>query len=100
MHMPIGNPTVELRTISLAVEDPGDEYLGDIPVVDEFGQWNLGDFKGKARSLDQLNAEWAYDSAASRIMIFSVFAGMSLMCSALTVMTNLLRKRIWTGSRG
>ena len=58
MYIPINNPVIELRSISLAVEDPGDEYLGDIPVVDEFGQWNLGDFEGKARSLEQLKAEW------------------------------------------
>ncbi|KPL12973.1 MAG: hypothetical protein AMS26_15785, partial [Bacteroides sp. SM23_62] len=34
MHVPINNPVIELRSISLAVEDPGDEYLGDIPVLD------------------------------------------------------------------
>jgi len=59
MHVPIGNPTLELRSISLSVEDPGDEYLGEVPVVDEFGQWNLGDFEGKIKSLDQLKQEWS-----------------------------------------
>lgn len=58
MHAPIGNPTFELRSIALSVDDPGDRYLGDIPVVDEFGQWNLGQFEGKIRSLDQLKREW------------------------------------------
>lgn len=59
MHVPIGNPTLEVRSISLAVEDPGDEYLGDKPVVDEFGQSNLVDFEGKINSLEQLKEDWA-----------------------------------------
>ena len=59
MRVPIGNPEFEIRNITLHVEDPGDEYLGDIPVVDEFGQHNLVDYPEKIRSLEQLLAEWA-----------------------------------------
>lgn len=58
MHVPIGNSTIELRSISLHVNDPGDEYLGDIPVVDEFGQSNLVEFEDKIKSIDQLKSEW------------------------------------------
>ncbi|OFX57764.1 MAG: hypothetical protein A2066_14405 [Bacteroidetes bacterium GWB2_41_8] len=58
MNAPINNPTLELRSIALSVEDPGDQYLGDKPVVDEFGQWNLGEWEGKAHSIDQLKKEW------------------------------------------
>ncbi|NEW84130.1 MAG: hypothetical protein GZ094_17420, partial [Mariniphaga sp.] len=58
MNAPISNPVIELRSIALSVEDPGDQYLGEIPVVDEFGQWNLGDFEGKIKSLAQLKKEW------------------------------------------
>jgi hypothetical protein len=58
MRAPIGNPEFEIRSISLSVEDPGDEYLGDIPAVDEFGQWNLGDYEGKIKSMEQLKSEW------------------------------------------
>lgn len=58
MHVPINNPTIELRSVSLSVQDPGDEYLEDIPVLDEFGQWNLGEFDGKINSLVQLKEEW------------------------------------------
>ena len=54
MNVPIGNPTLKLRSVSLAKEDPGDHYLGGIPVVDEFGQYNLGDWEGKIHSLEQL----------------------------------------------
>jgi hypothetical protein len=63
MNAPINNPTIELRSIALSVEDPGDQYLGDQPVVDEFGQWNLGDFEGKIKSADQLRKEWDAEEA-------------------------------------
>lgn len=58
MNGPINNPVFELRSISLSVEDPGDQYLGEKPVFDEFGQWNLGDYEGKIKSLEQLRKEW------------------------------------------
>jgi len=54
MHVPIGNPSFELRSISLHKEDPGDEYLGVTSIVDEFGQSNLLDFEEKIKSLEQL----------------------------------------------
>lgn len=59
MRKPIGNPTFEIRSITLATEDPGDAYLGDRPAVDEFGQSNLADYPEKAKSLEQLQQEWA-----------------------------------------
>ena len=58
MRVPIGNPEFEIRNITLAVEDPGDEYLGDIPAVDEFGQHNLVDYPEKVASMEQLRAAW------------------------------------------
>ncbi len=58
MRVPIGNPTIELHSISLSVDDPGDKYLEEIPSVDEFGQWNLGDWEDKIHSLEQLKSEW------------------------------------------
>ena len=58
MNVPIGNPEFEIRNITLSVDDPGDEYLGDKPVVDEFGQHNLVDYPEKIHSLEQLQAEW------------------------------------------
>jgi len=58
MRAPIGNPEIEIRSITLSVEDPGDEYLETVPAVDEFGQWNLGDYEGKIHSLEQLRKEW------------------------------------------
>jgi len=58
MQAPIGDPVMKLRSIDLAKEDPGDQYLGELPVVDEFGQYNLGDWEGKIHSLEQLQEEW------------------------------------------
>jgi hypothetical protein len=58
MHVPLGNPAIELRSISLHVNDPGDAYLGDIPIVDEFGQSNLVEFEAKIKSIDQLQSDW------------------------------------------
>lgn len=58
MRAPIENPEIEIRSIALAVEDPGDEYLETVPSVDEFGQWNLGEYEGKIHSLQQLQDEW------------------------------------------
>ncbi|MDD4115846.1 MAG: hypothetical protein PHG27_09700 [Massilibacteroides sp.] len=59
MRKPIDNPTIEIRSISLSVEDPGDTYLGDKPAVDEFGQSNLVEYAGKVTSFEQLRQEWA-----------------------------------------
>jgi len=59
MLAPIGDPVMKLRSVSLAKEDPGDQYLGDLPVVDKFGQYNLGEWEGKIHSLEQLQQEWA-----------------------------------------
>jgi hypothetical protein len=58
MRRPINNPSIEIKSISLAVEDPGDSYLEKIPAVDEFGQSNLVKYKEKATSIDQLKKEW------------------------------------------
>lgn len=58
MRAPIGNPEIEIRSIALSVDDPGDVYLESVPAVDEFGQWNLGEYEGKIHSLEQLQKEW------------------------------------------
>ena len=65
MEYPIGQgpehlaPTIEIRLLGLAQEDPGAEILEQLPVVDEFGQWRPVDWPGKITSLEQLRAEWA-----------------------------------------
>ena len=57
MRAPIDNPTIELRSIALSKDDPGDRYLENKPAFDKFGQWNLGDYEGKIYSEEQLQKE-------------------------------------------
>jgi len=57
-YTPLNNPTIEIRSIELANENPGCTYLDTIPFIDEFGQWNRGDFEGKAKSIDELKSFW------------------------------------------
>lgn len=58
MRVPINNPTIEIRSVTLSKDDPGDQYMGDKPALDEFGQSNLVDYPDKIKSLDQLKQEW------------------------------------------
>ena len=59
MSQPAGQPTLEIRSVRLAREDPGSDILDRKPVVDEFGQWMPTDWPGKVRNLAQLRQEWA-----------------------------------------
>jgi hypothetical protein len=59
MQNPLGRPTLEIRSVRLAKEDPGSDFLEKLPVVDEFGQWARADWPRKAKSLAQLKKEWA-----------------------------------------
>lgn len=63
MITPLGKPTLEIRSVSLAKEDPGSDVLEKKPVVDEFGQWMHADWPGKIRSLEQARKEWAAEEA-------------------------------------
>jgi len=56
---PVGTVTLEIRSVRLAREDPGDALLEPGPLVDEFGQWIHDEWPGKAASVDQLKAAWA-----------------------------------------
>lgn len=59
MHQPLGSPTLELRSVRLAREDPGSDVLDAKPVVDEFGQWRPAEWPGKVGTLEQLRRAWA-----------------------------------------
>ncbi|WP_321330669.1 hypothetical protein [uncultured Bacteroides sp.] len=61
MRVPIGEPTIEIRSVTLSVEDPGDKYMENKVAVDEFGQSNLVDYADKAKSLNQLQKEWTVE---------------------------------------
>ena len=49
MENPIGAPTIEIRSVRLDKQSPGDAVLEPKPLVDEFGQWTVGDWPGKAQ---------------------------------------------------
>ena len=59
----IGKPTIEIRNVTLAVEDPGDLYMEETPAFDEFGQSMLVEWPGKAHSLADLEADWRAEEA-------------------------------------
>jgi hypothetical protein len=64
---PVGTVTLEIRSVRLAREDPGDALLERGPLVDEFGQWIHDEWPGKATSLNQLKASWAAEEKAFRV---------------------------------
>jgi hypothetical protein len=64
MDEPVGKPVLEIRSIQLAKEDPGDAVLDPKVVVDEFGQWIPADWRGKARNLNDLKKAWADENAS------------------------------------
>ena len=66
METPLGRPTLEIRSVSLAKEDPGSEVLDRRPLVDEFGQWIPADWPEKIKSLDQLKKEWSDEEMSLR----------------------------------
>jgi hypothetical protein len=51
---PVGKPTLEIRSVQLAKEDPGSDILDKKPVVDEFGQGLAGQGKGPGRTEEGL----------------------------------------------
>jgi len=64
MQNPVGRPTLEIRSLRLAREDPGDAVLENKPVVDEFGQWIPSQWPGKAHTLEQLRQAWEAEEAS------------------------------------
>ena len=50
---------MEIRSIQLAKEDPGSDFLEGKPVLDEFRQWAHADWPRKIRSREQLAKELA-----------------------------------------
>ena len=64
MDGPIGRPAMEIRSVKLAKDDPGDAVLEPKVVVDEFGQWIPAEWPGKAKGLDDLKKAWAKENAS------------------------------------
>ena len=62
MDYPVGKPTLEIRSVRLAKDDPGSDFLEKLPVVDEFGQWIAADWPGKIKDVEQLKAAWEQEA--------------------------------------
>jgi hypothetical protein len=64
MVAPLGKQTLEIRSVTLAKDDPGSDIVDKKPVVDEFGQWIPGQWPRKVKNVEQLKKEWAAEDAA------------------------------------
>ncbi len=64
MRYPAAPATLEIRSVTLAKTDPGDDILEGKPLLDAFGQYTHADWPGKAATLDELKKAWSAESAA------------------------------------
>lgn len=58
MVNPVGSPSLEIRSVALAEESPGDAVLEGLPLVDRFGQYAHSEWPEKARSEEKLQTAW------------------------------------------
>jgi hypothetical protein len=63
MRLPTGNPVIEIRNLELT-ENARDTVYGPVPLIDEFGQWIPAEWKGKAKTIEELNTAWAEEDKA------------------------------------
>jgi hypothetical protein len=78
MSSPVGRPTLEIRSLRLAKDDPGDALLEPGPVVDQYGQWIPETWPGKAVNLEALRTSWTAEEkelAAPSGMPYCRFGG-------------------------
>ncbi|MGA2273722.1 MAG: hypothetical protein ABSH00_09210 [Bryobacteraceae bacterium] len=66
MEYPIAKPTLEIRSIQLAKQDPGSDFLEGKPVLDEFGQWAHADWPRKIKSREQLEKQLSEEDKTLR----------------------------------
>ncbi len=64
MEYPLPGAVVEIRSLKLAKEDPGSDFLEGKPVLDEFKQWAHADWPRKIKSREQLAKELADEEKA------------------------------------
>jgi hypothetical protein len=64
MRYPASPSTLEIRSVTLATNDPGDAVLEGNPLIDEFGQYNHAEWPGKAHTEADLEAAWAAEADA------------------------------------
>ena len=71
MINPFNNPTLDIRNISLSIEDPGEILLDDVFLVDRFGQWATKDWDGKVKSIEELQSAWQEEDRQLQTALFS-----------------------------
>jgi hypothetical protein len=64
MEHPIGAPRLEVRSIRLAADSPGDAVLDSGALVDEFGQCMRETWPDKAKDLASLKLDWEKEDRA------------------------------------
>jgi hypothetical protein len=64
MERAVGKPKLEIGSIRITNESPGDAELEKEPLVDEFGQSIREDWPGKAPNLESLRWDWNKEDAA------------------------------------
>ncbi len=64
MEHPVGAPKLEIRSIRVTKESPGDGVLDTGPVVDEFGQCIHDSWPGKALEIGALRRDWEKEDQA------------------------------------
>jgi hypothetical protein len=69
MDYPVGQPTLEIRQVSLAKTDPGDAVLEGKPLIDQFGQYTAVDWPGKKGTLAELQAAWKREADQNQITV-------------------------------
>ncbi len=63
IQRPVGEPTLEIRSVELSKTDVGDAVLEGNPLIDEFGQYRYVDWPGKVASLADLQSRWSGEDA-------------------------------------
>lgn len=64
MKEPVGEPTLELRSLELTKDFPSNAVLEPQSLVDEFGQWIPENWPNKVRTLEQLKKDWRQEEQA------------------------------------
>ena len=63
MYTPLDHPTIEIRSLQLTQDNPGNAYLDTIPYIDRFGQWTRAEYEGKIHSEAELRRAWATEDS-------------------------------------
>jgi hypothetical protein len=66
MQYPLRGASLEIRSIGVTRDSPGDAMLENRPLVDQFGQWIDGVWEGKVSSIEQLQRGWSREESALR----------------------------------